>query len=463
MAAERSVKIKFTGDAKGLAAAAKIAERSVSKFREGVESAGRMAVPAAATAAAVLGAAMAPALAASLAAGMSLALGGGVLLAGIMSAAKDPGVTKAFGELKKRAEAAFKDFGKPFIEPLKRVADTLGDGLERMAPSLNKLSAAMAPVIDKIVPGLVKMAENALPGIIKGAESSIPLFEMLGEDVLPKVGEWIGKIVTKVAEFTTWAIKNASTIKSWITTLTPIIGIFLGIIAAIKVWIAVQAALNVVMSLNPIGLVVIAIAALVAIVIVIEKRTGIFSRTFKAAWSGIKSAASAVGTWFRDTLYGRYIKGAFNSIVDKGRSVLSWFKSLPGKIGSFLSSIGDKIANPFRAAFSSIARLWNNTVGQLSFTVPDWVPGIGGNGWTAPKLPERRWGGPVSAGQPYMVGEKGPELFMPSSSGRIVAHDRLGGEQTINLAVDLSEGITQVFQIKIDRNNRQTVRALRAR
>ena len=36
-------------------------------------------------------------------------------------------------------------------------------------------------------------------------------------------------------------------------------------------------------------------------------------------------------------------------------------------------------------------------------------------------------GGPVSAGKPYMVGEKGPELFMPSSSGSIVPNNKLGG------------------------------------
>src|SRR5215210_7437797 len=33
--------------------------------------------------------------------------------------------------------------------------------------------------------------------------------------------------------------------------------------------------------------------------------------------------------------------------------------------------------------------------------------------------PGRATGGPVSAGRPYVVGERGPELFVPSSSGRI--------------------------------------------
>ena len=39
----------------------------------------------------------------------------------------------------------------------------------------------------------------------------------------------------------------------------------------------------------------------------------------------------------------------------------------------------------------------------------------------------RAEGGPVSAGKPYLVGEKGPELFVPGSSGGIVPNDQLAG------------------------------------
>ncbi len=39
----------------------------------------------------------------------------------------------------------------------------------------------------------------------------------------------------------------------------------------------------------------------------------------------------------------------------------------------------------------------------------------------------RAAGGPVQSGKTYLVGEKGPELFTPPTSGMIVANDRLGG------------------------------------
>lgn len=42
----------------------------------------------------------------------------------------------------------------------------------------------------------------------------------------------------------------------------------------------------------------------------------------------------------------------------------------------------------------------------------------------------RALGGPVSSGRPYLVGEKGPELFTPRSSGRITPNNELGGGRT---------------------------------
>jgi hypothetical protein len=46
-------------------------------------------------------------------------------------------------------------------------------------------------------------------------------------------------------------------------------------------------------------------------------------------------------------------------------------------------------------------------------------------------------GGPVMQGTTYLVGERGPELFTPSSSGNIIPNNSLGrGNSTINLTVN---------------------------
>ncbi len=55
-------------------------------------------------------------------------------------------------------------------------------------------------------------------------------------------------------------------------------------------------------------------------------------------------------------------------------------------------------------------------------------------------------GGPVKRGSPYMVGERGPELFVPNQSGSITPNNKLGGggvvvQQTINLTTGVSQTV----------------------
>ena len=54
-------------------------------------------------------------------------------------------------------------------------------------------------------------------------------------------------------------------------------------------------------------------------------------------------------------------------------------------------------------------------------------------------FPGLQYGGPVTSGSPHIVGERGPELFIPSSAGRIERNEALGGgpqAQTVNVYVD---------------------------
>jgi hypothetical protein len=51
-----------------------------------------------------------------------------------------------------------------------------------------------------------------------------------------------------------------------------------------------------------------------------------------------------------------------------------------------------------------------------------------------PPLPGKALGGAVGAGRPYMVGERGPELFVPGAQGNIVPNNAMGGANvTVNV------------------------------
>lgn len=43
----------------------------------------------------------------------------------------------------------------------------------------------------------------------------------------------------------------------------------------------------------------------------------------------------------------------------------------------------------------------------------------------------RATGGPVYGGQSYLVGENGPELFVPSQNGKIIPNEKMGGEEIV--------------------------------
>ena len=51
----------------------------------------------------------------------------------------------------------------------------------------------------------------------------------------------------------------------------------------------------------------------------------------------------------------------------------------------------------------------------------------GSSGATMSRVGLRASGGPVSAGSSYLVGEQGPEMFVPSASGTIISNDAMGG------------------------------------
>jgi hypothetical protein len=69
----------------------------------------------------------------------------------------------------------------------------------------------------------------------------------------------------------------------------------------------------------------------------------------------------------------------------------------------------------FKTLFNGIAKLWNGTIGKLSFNFPSWVPGLGDKGFSVPNIPMLADGGIVTGPTLAMIGERGPEAVIPLS------------------------------------------------
>lgn len=153
---------------------------------------------------------------------------------------------------------------------------------------------------------------------------------------------------------------------------------------------AAFASMNATLLANPIFLVIAALVALTAAFVIAYKKSETFRNIVNGAFDAIKRGAQA-----------------FSDAVVKS---VEW-------VARKLGTVADLILTPYREAFRAIAWLWNNTVGKLSFSIPGWVPGVGGKGFDVPDIPQLAKGGIVNSPTLAMIGEAGPEAVVPLSRG----------------------------------------------
>lgn len=160
--------------------------------------------------------------------------------------------------------------------------------------------------------------------------------------------------------------------------------------------------------------------------------TGLIKGDWSKVWEGIKQIASTVWNGIKTAVSNaiNLVKGTITNVMSairgvwdnawegiKGIASTVWegikstFSAGVSTMRDIFTRIGDAIMNPLKSAFNAIAGFWNSTVGQISFEVPNWVPGVGGKGWSAPKIPMLATGGTATAAGWSLVGEAGPELL----------------------------------------------------
>ena len=72
-------------------------------------------------------------------------------------------------------------------------------------------------------------------------------------------------------------------------------------------------------------------------------------------------------------------------------------------------------------------------------------------------------GGPIEGRKPYLVGEKGPEIFIPNGSGRMKSNDELGGGGvTVVQNLSISTGVSQTVRAEIQNLLPQITNATKA-
>ena len=122
-------------------------------------------------------------------------------------------------------------------------------------------------------------------------------------------------------------------------------------------------------------------------------------------------------------IFRKLVDIVFDALVTGGQAVFDG-----------LTTIFSGLYTIFKTLFNGIAKLWNNTIGKLSFKIPNWVPGIGGSGFEVPNIPYLADGGIVTGPTVAMIGEAGPEAVIPLNQ----MNGRMGSNVTINISGGIS-------------------------
>ena len=244
--------------------------------------------------------------------------------------------------------------GKDATNDLTKAQEKLGKQ-QALVNDLLKTSGDYADDVGKAFSGSAAVAAGTAEGQFKRLGVALAeTKESIGAALLPA----LEAVLPYLTKFAGWAQDNPK--------------VLLAVGAAIATIAAAIVAVNIAMALNPFSLIAIAVVALGALLVTAYKKFEPFKTVV-------------------DTVFGAMQFWIENVTIPAVKSLLTVFKSV----------------------FNGIASAWNNTVGKLAFKLPDWVPGIGGKGFSMPDIPMLANGGIVTGPTLALIGEAGPEAVIP--------------------------------------------------
>ena len=350
-------------------------------------------------------------------------LGINMSVANLEAFALSKGITKSYDSMTQAEQATLR-----YQYIMETTADAQGDYSKTADSTANKtrttmlqfqtLSAELGQQLLPIVNDVLGVLQNVIKWFNNLDDSGKRIVLILGGIALA-----IGPVSTAIGTL----IKVGSGIKSLVTLIK-------SWNVVTKLMTVTQGALNLVMSMNPITLIIIAIVALIAIIVLLWNkcewfRNGVMT-VINAIWNAIKTAFEfvknivvTVFTFIWDiikkyvtfwinlfttvktavqsvfTSIKNIISNVFSTIWGVITGVISKIKSAFTAVGSFIKSVFNGVKNAIVTIFSTISGIikapingviWliNKAIGGLNkIKIPSWVPGLGGKGINIPLIP----------------------------------------------------------------------------
>ena len=304
----------------------------------------------------------------------------------------------------RRSQTALALFGTPLedlgTKDIPKFLRSLQGGTDGLGKFKGAVDEAGATAYDNASTNLTMFKRELQTGFV----------DLIGGSVLPKLTALTGSLANGLGPAATAvgdAVKGAT---GWLQEHSTVAGILLGGIVALtavtathaavtavgaaggltawllstrlisgatQVWTAVQWAMNAALAANPIGVAVVALAALVAAVVFVATKTEWGRKAVSAAMDGIKSAAQSVGSFFTEK-----VPKFFSDAWDKAKAqttegvgqVVSWVQGIPGKFTSGLSSLSETVRTLFHDAMDA----GRTKVSNIGGDIVGWIEGIPG-------------------------------------------------------------------------------------
>jgi acid phosphatase family membrane protein YuiD len=268
-----------------------------------------------------------------------------------------------------------------FVDFLFRVRDgaiaAFGFFKTEVLPRLKEFGGFLVNTVAPAVAGLVQRLRDEL------APAAKDVFGFFKTEVLPRLKDFAGFLNDKVLPpIKTFADKVLAS-KDF---LVPFAAVILTVITAMKAWAVVQGVLNLVMSANPIGLVVIAIAALVGGLIYAYKHSEKFRDILQGAFDGIRKAAQFFAPLVKAAI--DIVIGVFSlwwnyyakPILKAFWEALKFAWERAQDFGRILASVWNAIKEPARAALQYVIDFFLGFIETMikgAAKAFGWVPGLG--------------------------------------------------------------------------------------
>lgn len=236
----------------------------------------------------------------------------------------------------------------------------VGAGAQKMAGKVESASHEMRGGFDNVAEGIDE-SERKFRGIGDTIGGTGDIMQAVKDGDVIGLAMGFADLAGGITDFVVPAIKSLATRFGFMTAATEAQTVATG-----EAEVA-QGGLNAMLLANPIGLVVAAIAGLIAAGVLLWKN-----------WDTVKAAFSSTWGWISDR---------FGDLVD-------FVGQLPGKIARAASGMWDGLKTAFRAAINWIIRGWN----AIDFKIPGFHIGpVGYDGFTLglPDIPELHTGGTV--------------------------------------------------------------------